>query len=177
MPNRLTQLRESLRKNNADFLKSYNFEFKSLKLAIFDCNIKIISMSHPFYNFTNSGEYKGVIQSSTKPSDMSITFIEDDKFSVNKLFDFWDSLKYNRSTGIHYPKAAYEDIAYLRYIGSASSSEPNEILEAFNNSVAYTLSGFYPIQRDPIPLAYDTSDIVKVSVTFNVDSIDSVGVF
>ena len=117
MATRLQQLREQLRLRDVDFQKSYQFLFSSLKLLILRTDLYIINVEHPFYNFTNEGDYRGYISAVTKPSDITITFLEDDDQTVLNRLEMWDDLKFNKATGIQYPKAVYEDQAFLTYLG------------------------------------------------------------
>lgn len=178
MHSRLQQVRQTLRDRNADLQRLYKFNFKSVKLALFNIDIYILSINHPQYQFNNFGDYKGLIDSVIKPNEMSITFLEDTEQTVNSIFNIWDGLKFNKWTGIHYPKAVYEDIAWLRYLGEhQKEGEAGGLfgtvhIESGPKQRTYALTGFYPINRESISLSYDNNAVEVLSVTFNVDSIN-----
>lgn len=169
--NRLRELRNSLRDRKTELQRSYNFRFRSTKLFIGQADLKIISIEHPFFNFENIGDYRGYINAVTKPTEITITFLEDDKLSVTGLMDFWDSLKWNSSTGIKYPKAVYEDQGILTYEGADYTGEGKV------RTRAYAIKGIYPLTRPNTMLSYDQNDIVKITVPFNVDDVSSLKLF
>lgn len=168
--NRLSNLRENLDFNKTDLQRSYNFSFDSIKLRLFrNITVRIINVEHPYINFTNEGDYRGYISSATKPSEITITFLEDDKHIVNGAMNAWDVLKFDESTGIHYPKAVYEDIGYLYYF-----SKPRIGAVDIGGGIrtrSYIMKGLYPITREPVSLGYDINDVVKLTIPFNVDEI------
>jgi hypothetical protein len=161
--NKLTRLRKDLDVTNSGFQRSYNWTFQSLKLLILRNDLKIVSVTHPFVNFESTGDYKGYISSYTKPSNISISFLEADKHWVNLALEFWDNLKYNPSKGTMYPKAVYEDQAKLTYSGHQRDKT--------YVTRTYLMAGFYPISRSPIDNTYGSNEITTISVEFNVDRI------
>jgi len=167
MPTRLEQLRETLSNRQTDLQRLYNFDFLSTKLGIFGATLHVIAVSHPYFQYSNVGEYRGFISEVTKPGEIGISFIEDDHHRINSVFETWDGLKYNMATGIHYPKAVYEDEAILIYKGHVVyGGDQPEI-----TTRSYALTGIYPINREQVSLSYDNSSILVLSVTFNVDDI------
>lgn len=170
MPNRLIQLREKLAEQETDLQRLYKFKFSSIKLALFNIDTYIISCSHPFFNFVNSGDYRGLIDVVTKPSEINISFLENDRQQVNLFLDFWDNLKYNIDTGIHYPKAVYADLARLTYIGFKKGNTFEEAT-GDERTRSYILTGLYPINRESISLSYDNNAVEVVNVSFNVDEV------
>jgi len=172
--NRLRTLREDLSTKKVDLQRVYNFSLVSLKLRVFrDIAIRITAASHPYINFENAGDWRGYVNAATKPAEMSITFLEDDSHIVNGALELWDQLKYNKSTGIHYPKAVYEDQGMLIYHGP---NQEDKSVKAGRTQYSvktrsYILTGFYPIKREDSSLDYDTNDVLKLGVPFNVDDI------
>jgi hypothetical protein len=166
---RLQQLRSNLTKYKTDLQRVYNWEYQSTKLIIGGANLYITDIDHPFFQFENIGDYNGFISSTKKPADMNLTFLENDRSFVSQLLYFWDTLKFNRSTGIHYPKAVYEDQGILTYIGgdTNASTQAKTARKRY-----YIVKGFYPINRSPISLSYGSNDVLKIQVSFNVDEVE-----
>lgn len=174
---RLTELRRILSAKQTDLQKLYRFNFKSTKLLLFNADTYITSITHPQYNYTNQGDYKGYIASVVKPGEITITFLEDQQHTINYVLDIWESLKYNKLTGVHFPKAAYEDQALLIYEGEYRFPSLKDDFEkplpinVNNVPPVYSLLGFYPINREPITLNYSSNEVQLISVTFNVDDV------
>lgn len=198
--NRLLDLRSRLDFYNADLQKVYKFRFETLKLS--PINAYILNVSQPQYNFQNTGTYRGLIDQVQKPAEITITFLEDDNLTVNRLLNAWDDLKWNKNTGKLYPPSVYEDIAVLYYQGSVDlltvasgesfdqarasqtdsflTSQQRQNLRDVESSIdslassrkSYRLGGLYPINREVYSLDYGNNEILKISVTFNVNDID-----
>jgi len=181
MPSRLTQLRDRLNTGfyglqKADLQRVYQFSFDCPKIALYGINFYVLSVSHPQVQFSNSGEFVGFISGFSKPGDISIQFLEDSSHAVQKTFRFWEGLKLNSATGIFYPKEVYADTAILTYKGSSSQIQSDgsaglAINAALSESQRYRFTGFYPIQVDPISLAYADNNVLTINVTFNVDEV------
>ncbi len=169
MSTRLQQLRTHLRERETDLQRTYNFQYRSTKLLIANAHLYITSFDHPNYTFENTGDYRGYITSVTKPSEIGVTFLEDSKMTINSLLEMWDQLKYNQATGIHYPKAVYEDQGILNYFGP--EKEDGKPVKYKRKNRSYIITGFYPIGRPNQSLSYDSNDVVRITVPFNVDSI------
>jgi len=184
MATKLQDIRTHLAEKGKDLQRNYNWRFTSTKLKIFKSDLYIQSVEHPFLNYDNQGDYRGYISGATKPSEISMTILEDNEQTIGKLFDMWDSLKYNKATGIAYPKAVAEDQGFLIYTGGEAVASAGPGLVDPNQTKMkerrYLVQGLYPINRSSISLSYDGNDVIKISVTFNVDDITPVsyaGVF
>jgi len=194
VPSRLTQFRAKLAERQVDVQRLYKFEFDSVKLKIFQIQLYIVSVNHPVIQYNNTGDYRGLIDAVTKPGEISIGFVEDDDQTISRILDVWDSLKYNLTTGIHFPKSVYEDKATLTYLGHAtgqSNVENSDTFQAIESSspvsssfvdldqsttkIKYEMNGFYPINRESIQLSYDNNAIEVINVTFNVDDVTRTG--
>ena len=162
---RLALLRHQLKKYNTDLQRTYNWSYRSTKLLIGHADLYLTDIDHPAFQYENMGEYRGFISSRKKPTEINMTFLETDRHLISSLLYFWDSLKYNKDTGIHYPKAVYEDQGILMYTGGGDSQQTPR-------RRYYTLTGVYPINRSPISLSYGTNDVMRIQATFNVDTIE-----
>jgi len=161
--------------------RNYNYTLSSIKMGLLtlsiDSDAMIQSVEHPFFQFENMGEYKSYIGKVQKPPEMTITFIEDDLHTIGRMLDIWDSLKWNKATGILYPKAVYEDQAILTYFGSRKASiarNGNNITidsVGLENTVRYSILGFYPITRGTHTMADSDNGVLQITVPFNVDDI------
>jgi hypothetical protein len=200
---KIQKVRRSLAIREADLQRSYNFEFYSLKIKLIPSQLAsnlIVACNHPYFQYTNSGNYRGFIDGVNKPSEITLNILENDRGDINDFFNMWDGLKYNMATGIHYPKSVYEDIAFLTYKGNSyipsklNTSSTNNVsnyanaaantIRATNTDSYYTegmvrertyvITGFYPINRESVNLSYDNNSVVTLSVTFNVDDIQPV---
>jgi len=129
----------------------------------------VTSVIHPQVQFSNSGEYIGFISGYSKPADITISFLEDSNMDITKTLNYWEGLKFNKATGIFYPKEVYSDTARLSYFGPATLSPGNT--KPTIPIHTYILQGFYPIQVDPISLSYGDNNILSINATFNVDDI------
>jgi hypothetical protein len=115
MANKLQKLRSHLSAQGTDLQRAYQFTMTSFLLKIFKSDIYITDVDHPVFQYENLGDYKASIVGKKKPSDMSITFLEDDLLSVGGMLDTWDELKYSTKNGVLFPKSVYEDVAILTY--------------------------------------------------------------
>jgi hypothetical protein len=178
--NRLQQLRLQFSEKKTDLQRLYKFRFSSLKLKIYNVNVYIVGVSHPQFQFSNEGDYRGLITNVTKPNEIAVSFLEDTNQTVNAIFNTWDNMKYDHSAGIHYPKAAYEDTAHLVYLGESTLPDAVVADTRITGALAeletektrrYVLKGFYPINRDSVTLGYSNNEVEILNVTFNVDNV------
>ena len=115
MSTKLDQVRNLLAQRKTDLQRAYKFRFQSTKLLLTRADIFIIGIDHPSFQFSNASEYSGYIDGVTKPSNMNVTFLDDELHSVQYMLEVWDNLKYDAGKHILYPKYVYEDQGFLTY--------------------------------------------------------------
>ena len=86
------------------------------------------------------------------------TFWDDVTMSIRRAFYNWKKLMNDPVTGIGAPKAVYQGVGTLVQMSPVNS--PIAI---------YELKGVYPENIAEMPLSYDASEAVEISVTFRYD--------
>lgn len=154
--------------------KVFEYDLYCSKFALLGVSHQVVSCTHPYLQYDNAGDYKGYISAVKKPSEMTVTFIEDDLHAVNTMLELWDMMKYDKAKGIHYPKYLYGSTAILRYRGTltpATVGQPEQARAMMQNKVSYQIDGFYPITRSSSTVSDGANEIMTIDVMFNVDDI------
>ena len=110
--------------------------------------------------FTHMGERVFYAGKESSTHQCQITFWDDEKATIRRYMDDWYQTMHKNFSGNSVHKVNYERELKIN-LNDTTDSTVTSIM---------TLYGVFPIEISEIPLSYDNSEVLEVSVTFQYDS-------